>query len=158
MINLYKRMLPTSGWGGGGGGMGGGGCVCVCVLNPWPPGLQSDGASNWATEAGSPYAVKIWASMYCYLWIIPVVLISVIMVEKCVNCWFSSGNLGEVYMSEKFIHYNYTIHEIIYNTIILYDHYIKILFHYNYTIHVIIYNTIIYFIMTTIKSYWMYIT
>ena len=21
-------------------------------LNPWPPGLQSDGASNWATEAG----------------------------------------------------------------------------------------------------------
>ena len=22
-------------------------------LNPWPPGLQSDGASNWATEAGN---------------------------------------------------------------------------------------------------------
>ena len=29
-------MLPTSAWG----------------LNPRPPGLQSDGASNWATEAG----------------------------------------------------------------------------------------------------------
>ena len=36
MINLHERMLPTSvgGW------------------NPRPPGLQSDGASNWATEAG----------------------------------------------------------------------------------------------------------
>ena len=24
-------------------------------MNPWPPGLQSDGASNWATEAGMLY-------------------------------------------------------------------------------------------------------
>ena len=36
MINLHERMLPTS-----------------AGLNPRPPGLQSDGASNWATEAGS---------------------------------------------------------------------------------------------------------
>ena len=35
MINLHERMLPTS-----------------TGLNPRPPGLQSDGASNWATEAG----------------------------------------------------------------------------------------------------------
>ena len=33
-------MLPTLGGGGGGG------------LNPRPPGLQSDSASNWATVAG----------------------------------------------------------------------------------------------------------
>ena len=33
-INLHERMLPTS-----------------AGLNPRPPGLQSDGASNWATEA-----------------------------------------------------------------------------------------------------------
>ena len=26
-------------------------------LNPWPPGLQSDGASNWATEAGCLFFV-----------------------------------------------------------------------------------------------------
>ena len=26
-------------------------------LNPWPPGLQSDGASNWATEAG---VIRFW--------------------------------------------------------------------------------------------------
>ena len=36
MINLHERMLPTSAW-----------------LNPRPPGLQSDRASNWATEAGN---------------------------------------------------------------------------------------------------------
>ena len=28
-------------------------CWSQWGLNPWPPGLQSDGASNWATEAGS---------------------------------------------------------------------------------------------------------
>ena len=35
MINLHERMLPTS-----------------AKVEPRPPGLQSDGASNWATEAG----------------------------------------------------------------------------------------------------------
>ena len=30
-------------------------------LNPRPPGLQSDGASNWATEAGSSYL-----DLYCF--------------------------------------------------------------------------------------------
>ena len=35
MINLHERMLPTS-----------------AGLNRQPAGLQSDGASNWATEAG----------------------------------------------------------------------------------------------------------
>ena len=35
MINPHERMLPTS-----------------SGLNPRSPGLQSDGASNWATEAG----------------------------------------------------------------------------------------------------------
>ena len=39
MINLHERMLPTS-----------------AGLNPRPPGLQSDGASNWATEAGLSWA------------------------------------------------------------------------------------------------------
>ena len=34
MINLYERMLPTS-----------------AGVNSQPPGLQSDGASNWATKA-----------------------------------------------------------------------------------------------------------
>ena len=38
MINLQERMLPTS-----------------AELNPRPPGLQSDGASNWATEADLCY-------------------------------------------------------------------------------------------------------
>ena len=28
-------------------------------LNPRPPGLQSDGASNWATEAGDPGESKV---------------------------------------------------------------------------------------------------
>ena len=27
-------------------------CQTRLGLNPWPPGLQSDGVSNWATEAG----------------------------------------------------------------------------------------------------------
>ena len=31
-------------------------------LNPRPPGLQSDGASNWATEAGSPTVCSIWST------------------------------------------------------------------------------------------------
>ena len=42
-------------------------------LNPRPPGLQSDGASNWATEAGS----LIWVFWLCWglttrqpLWVI----------------------------------------------------------------------------------------
>ena len=50
MINLHERMLPTSGGGGGGGGGG---------LNPRPPGLQSDGASNWATEALHKYQITL---------------------------------------------------------------------------------------------------
>ena len=39
--NLHERMLPTS-----------------AGLNPHPPGLQSDGASNWATEDGERKGVE----------------------------------------------------------------------------------------------------
>ena len=41
-------------------------------LNPWPPGLQSDGSSNWATEVGGspgqtwPDKLEVVAS-FCYL-------------------------------------------------------------------------------------------
>ena len=35
-------------------------------LNPRPPGLQSDGASNWATEAGSFQCKECLVSIYCY--------------------------------------------------------------------------------------------
>ena len=32
-------------------------------LNPRPPGLQSDGASNWATEAGSHFVWLLWQNL-----------------------------------------------------------------------------------------------
>ena len=37
-------------------------------VNPRPPGLQSDGASNWATEAGKrDRQVKLWQIFSDYL-------------------------------------------------------------------------------------------
>ena len=35
-------------------------------LNPRTPGLQSDGASNWATEASSFQCKECLVSIYCY--------------------------------------------------------------------------------------------
>ena len=35
-------------------------------LNPWPPGLQSDGASNWATKAGLLWNGIIFCNMTWY--------------------------------------------------------------------------------------------
>ena len=46
MINLHERMLPTS-----------------AGLNPRSPGLQSDGASNWANETGS---IRNWQLLFLY--------------------------------------------------------------------------------------------
>ena len=69
MINLHERILPTSarGW------------TRILNteywknvanlfrgLNPRPPGLQSDGASNWATEAAAlvdPLSLMIYANI-----------------------------------------------------------------------------------------------
>ena len=36
-------------------------------LNPRPPGLQSDGASNWATEAAIAFWI-IWHVLHCWIY------------------------------------------------------------------------------------------
>ena len=36
-------------------------------LNPRPPGLQSDGAFNWATKAGLTVKIKQWIT-FCHGW------------------------------------------------------------------------------------------
>ena len=38
-------------------------------LNPRPPGLQSDGASNWATEAGNRWTLARISTWYWLVWI-----------------------------------------------------------------------------------------
>ena len=43
MINLHERMLPTS-----------------AGIEPRPPGLHSDGASNWATEAFAVFEANVF--------------------------------------------------------------------------------------------------
>ena len=37
-------------------------------LNPWPPGRQSDGASNWATEAGIVFFFNFFFFFFCKIW------------------------------------------------------------------------------------------
>ena len=49
-------------------------------LNPLPPGLQSDGASNWATEAGTSDAVFGSVCIYIVCSHMPVPIFTVIMV------------------------------------------------------------------------------
>ena len=46
-------------------------------LNPRPPGLQSDGASNWATEAGSDQSCLAQVVHYLFLpWKLPWIILA----------------------------------------------------------------------------------